>query len=111
MGRRKLFDSCKNDVYWFIDNFAKSTKEATILDVGCGSGEYTSLFCRNGNVVVGLDLQNRVEERYAKFQFVEGDATRLPFARDTFDHVVSFDVIEHIEDCAAFLRKAYRVLK
>lgn len=108
---RKLFNSCKNDVRWFIYNFAKFIKAATILDVGCGSGEYTSLFSRNENMVIGLDLENKIEEKYAKFLAIRGDATRLPFHNGSVDLVVSFDVIEHVEDDLGFLKEMRRVLK
>jgi ubiquinone/menaquinone biosynthesis C-methylase UbiE len=42
---------------------------------------------------------------------VEGSAERLPFADDSFDVVVSTDVIHHIGDRAAYFQEAVRVLR
>ena len=39
------------------------------------------------------------------------DVTRLSFATASFDHVLSFDVLEHVPDYMAALREPYRILK
>ena len=42
---------------------------------------------------------------------VNGDATRLPFADDTFDSIIASEVMEHIPDDMAALDELARVLK
>ena len=42
---------------------------------------------------------------------VQADAVHLPFAENSFDYVVSTDVLEHIADDTAVLKEIYRVLK
>jgi len=79
--------------------------------VGCGDGEYTSLFCYNDNEVFGLDIKKRIKPKYKKFQFVRGNAESLPFLDESFDLIISFDVLEHIGDDKKAIKEMYRVLK
>lgn len=81
-----------------------------ILDMGCGTGRLTALFGRQ-NTVVGVDLQHAVLGAFRNFTFHRADATALPFSDNVFDTVVSFDVIEHVENDTAFMTEAFRVLK
>ena len=39
------------------------------------------------------------------------DLTQLTFSAETFDHVLSFDVLEHVNDDVAALKEIYRCLK
>ncbi|MBM3282938.1 class I SAM-dependent methyltransferase [Candidatus Gottesmanbacteria bacterium] len=94
-----------------IRELAREFKYKDILDVGCGAGLYTNLFCVNNNNVTGLDLQEVVDQTKIRFRFVKGDALKMPFIDSSFDAVVSFDVIEHLSDDRLFLRECYRVLK
>jgi ubiquinone/menaquinone biosynthesis C-methylase UbiE len=50
-------------------------------------------------------------ERRRKFGFFLADATQLPFRNESFDAVVSFDVVEHIWDDKQFVTEAFRVCK
>ena len=94
-----------------IQEIAKKIKSKDVLDVGCGDGLYTSLFCRNDNNVVGIDLQKLVDPNEIDFKFIEGDALNMPFPDNSFDVVSSFDVIEHLSDDRLFLKECCRVLK
>lgn len=80
------------------------------LDVGCGTGFYTHFFAEK-NEVIGIDLQEVIEKEYRNFDFQKANATNLPFQDCTFDLVISFDVIEHIENDKKMMAEAYRVLK
>lgn len=94
----------------YIRNISREFKNKKILDIGCGTGYYTRLFGKHNNVT-GIDLLACVQERYKNFQFKKADATRLSLRSNTFDAVVSFDVIEHIENDKAMIEEAYRVLE
>lgn len=103
---------CARDIKVYIQNFARTVKNKRILDVGCGKGDYTSLFNLNNNEVYGLDIADyRLAEYKDCFNFKLYDGKRLPFQDSFFDVVISFDVIEHIEDDREFIREIYRVLK
>ena len=94
----------------YIRNFSRGYENKKILDVGCGRGDYTYFFGKK-NRTTGIDLQNVIRKEYYNFDFQIADCTNLPFRNGTFDLVISFDVIEHIESDKKALAEAYRVLK
>ena len=47
----------------------------------------------------------------ANVEFREATVPPLPFENETFDCVVSFQVIEHIADDKEFVREVHRVLR
>lgn len=90
----------------------------SVLDVGCGAGGAT-LFCANrGAHVVFTDvvaekieaLRARVAQTPARHAegFVS-DSLPLPVADASMSRVISMEVLEHVEDPAAFLRELTRV--
>ena len=88
-----------------------------MLDLGFGEGYGTSLLADSCREIVGVDVADHVVEyaknKYAKknCRFVKYDGWTLPFETNTFDIVVSFQVIEHIDDDRAFVAEIHRVLK
>lgn len=96
----------------FLAGFAsQNLKDKIVLDLGCGPGEKTRLFC-NESQVVGIDITTRItKDQKHKFTFLLTDATRLPFKEDYFDAVMSFDVVEHMADDKKFVDEAFRVCK
>ena len=70
---------------------------ATLLDVGCGSGQLALIAAKDGLKVTGVDIApNWVERARTRAQaeglratFEEGDAEALPYADTSFDVVVS----------------------
>jgi len=83
-----------------------------VLDLGCGTGYGTVLIADNAEKVIGLDIALNALPTTASTAtlFVAGDSTRLPLRDQTFDLVISFQVIEHIEDEARYLSEVRRVL-
>jgi SAM-dependent methyltransferase len=79
-----------------------------VLDIGARSArsEYADLFENKGvEQWVGAGLEGRGD-------FVFADVTEpLPFADETFDVVVAFNLFEHVYDDTVARREAYRVLK
>ena len=84
-----------------------------ILDLGCGYGNVTKFLEKRGDTIVGLDLGGLFYRPYIskKLSFLKSDALHIPFRDDTFDSVISLDVIEHIDDDLSFVREVNRVLK
>lgn len=75
-------------------------------------GERTMLFVSAGCKVTGIDIRDmRKPEFIGKFNFIMADGRKLLFESQAFDVVVSFDVIEHVDDEDLLLDEAYRVLQ
>jgi SAM-dependent methyltransferase len=91
----------------------------TVLDVGCGPGNFTRAFAEEvpGGLVVGLDasgpmLVRAVEETAAtNVEYVRGDASDLPFKDASFDGVCCFAALYLIDDPYGALDEFVRVLK
>lgn len=85
---------------------------ARILDAGCGSGRNMVELARHGSVT-GVELSRpSVELARAREsgEVIEGSVLELPFESDSFELVVSLDVIEHLEDDLGALRELHRVV-
>ena len=107
VGRRKLVDR-------LVARHA-ATRDQLVIDVGCGTGSITALLARRGHRVVGVDTDVEGLAAAARARedawFVRADGARLPFRRDTFDGATVMDVLEHVDDDAAFLADVVRVVK
>lgn len=90
-----------------------------ILDVGCGTGNFSLELARLGVRVTGIDIseamlaiaRRKAEAAGLDIEFLQADAMRLPFAADSFDKVVSVTALEFAPDLKAVLAESYRVLK
>ncbi|MCH2425049.1 MAG: class I SAM-dependent methyltransferase, partial [Acidimicrobiales bacterium] len=98
-----------------------------MLDLGCGFGRHAYEALRRGTHVVACDLgldelrevraigavmhgDGEVPEGVV-LETANGDATRLPFADDSFDRVIASEVLEHIDDDEGALAELARVLR
>ncbi len=81
----------------------------SILDAGCGSGWLSARLTRFGSVV-GTDLADevveRAGERVPEARFVAGDVMTVDVGSD-FDVVVSLEVLSHVADQPALMRRMY----
>ncbi|MFZ0245382.1 MAG: methyltransferase domain-containing protein, partial [Candidatus Binatus sp.] len=80
-----------------------------VLDAGCGS----SLIVQSLNNVIGMDYNYaklRFLRRY-EFPLVNGSAFALPFKDESFDCVISSQVIEHIPFNESIFSEMCRVLR
>lgn len=81
-----------------------------VLDFGCGSKPYKHLF-DGCDSYIGLDTQNSGHNHQKSKVDVYFDGVKIPFPDDTFDAVVSFQVLEHLADSKFMLSEIHRVLK
>jgi SAM-dependent methyltransferase len=83
-----------------------------ILDVGCGLGMYVREFRTFSHEVYGVDIDPvkvaQASQELPNIQVASGE--ELPFESETFDVVLSHEVIEHVEDDRKALSEALRVL-
>lgn len=80
---------------------------ARILDFGAGDGFVADLMRARGFDVSAVDVAPR---RPLVFPVVRVGPTALPFRSDTFDAVVSSNVLEHVRDLPGTLAELRRVL-
>lgn len=96
--------------------FLAHNVEGTILDVGCQdasgwasghqiAGKPFSYFDSIPNITY-FDM-----DKWSHPNFVRGDAHHLPFKNNSFDTVVSGDVLEHVIDPANFIKELIRTAR
>ncbi len=84
-----------------------------ILDAGCGTGQMLEHLTKHGQAV-GVDSSPEAIHFAASRdvdRLVLGSIFDLPFAPDSFDCVLSLDVIEHVDDDRQLVRHLYSVVK
>ncbi len=89
-----------------------------ILDLGCGSGYGSYRIAHHAEKVQAVDVSADAVS-YARHRYPHPNLTfsqispqaPLPFDDESFDVVLSFQVIEHVTDEDAYLLQAHRVLK
>jgi methionine biosynthesis protein MetW len=88
---------------------------ARCLDVGCGAGGLAPLLGRKARFIAGIDLSLSLAAAAAgrgmKTICADFDEGELPLADSAFDSVVCCDVLEHVFDPVAFVRRIVRVLR
>jgi SAM-dependent methyltransferase len=91
--------------------------DSRVLDVGVGEGYGSRLLAENRRKVVGVDVDPTTVFHAARqpssnhaFYALSGGC-ELPFRATTFDAIVSFQVIEHVEDDRRFVAELARVLR
>lgn len=88
-----------------------------ILEVGCGRGIFLDRLVREYQVKTsGIDIAHKAinqaqKESTYNHDLKVADTTSLPFADNSFDIVISFDTLEHIQDQKKAVGEMARVLK
>lgn len=96
---------------------SRLNEDDRVLEIGGGEGYGTRMLAGACSEVVALDIEPGVVEyandRYGttncRFELYDGH--RLPYGEASFNAVVSFQVIEHIQDDDHFVAEVHRVLK
>ena len=87
-----------------------------VLDAGCGAGYGSAALAPAAQRVVGMDCAAEAigfaREHYqaANLDFQQGSCGALPFPNASFDLVVAFEIIEHLDAWREFLLEVRRVL-
>ena len=95
---------------------ARLARGKRVLDAGCGAGYGSAELAQAADRVVGIDCAAEAVEfaranyHLPNLQFEQASCTGLPHPDGSFDLVVAFEVIEHLEDWRTFLAEARRVL-
>ncbi|MGD9735439.1 MAG: class I SAM-dependent methyltransferase [Solirubrobacterales bacterium] len=108
-----LMDAEHRCRYWWA---AQAVAGKDVLDAGCGTGYGSAILAAVAATVTGVDISAEAVEEAdrrlgEKGSVVQGDLRKLPFDDDSFDAVVCWETIEHIEDGSAVLAELRRVLR
>ncbi len=95
------------------------TKGMSVLDVGCGTGNYSIKLARLGCVVTGVDISERmlnIAQKKARdskqaITFIRCNGDSLPFADEQFDAVLSVAALEFFENQTRGLDEFFRVVR
>lgn len=96
--------------------YAKNIVNGDLLEIGCGFGRGVEVLTQACDNYTGIDkIEGLVKELQSKFPKAKFIATNIPplhnIKDNSFDWIVSFQVIEHIKDDHAYLKEIQRVLK
>jgi SAM-dependent methyltransferase len=94
----------------------RSHRNQSVLDAGCGMGEWVAFLNQHGLRADGLDFSSSMidanRKQWPNFKWVHGTIQAIPLEDSVYDHVVSWGVVEHdVEGPSAALREFFRVLK
>jgi SAM-dependent methyltransferase len=94
--------------------FREYTYRQPVLDLGCGDGTFATLVF-NQRLTSGIDIQRTRVARARRTNMYDlaltGDATRMPYANDSFATVFSGCAMEHVPPMPELLAEIARVLK
>jgi len=92
---------------------AGKRKHGSVLVDGCGVGMYLDHLGAFTVDIIGLDIEfERLEEAKAlSAKVVNGAGEDLPFQTDSFDLILSHEVLEHVKDDQAAIDEIIRTLK
>lgn len=81
-----------------------------VLDFGSGSGYGAASLVAEGAMIVGVDRVAPDAQNRGEVHFLRADLRDSPLADGAFDLVLSFQVIEHLEDPSDYLGAIARAL-
>ena len=90
-----------------------------VLDLGCGNGYVTNELAKAGHKVSGIDLSASgikiAQQAFPGIDFrcgnVEEDLVPGAFPADSFEAIVSTEVVEHVYQPRQFAKNAFRLLR
>ncbi len=114
---------CKGGKYYFdmeTRHLTKILKYGNILELGCGTGQFTVFLAKNGfENITGIDLSegmlNKAKKKAkeegveSKIKFIKMNVQNLDSIDETFDNVIAIRCFRFLGVKA--LKEAYRVLK
>lgn len=101
--------------FQYTQSLTRAFHPRRVLDIGCAKGYWVLAFHRLGINAAGVDISRYAIEHGHPFvkdnlQVVNVETQPLPYPANSFDLIVSSEVIEHLADHQFFLAEIKRVL-
>jgi ubiquinone/menaquinone biosynthesis C-methylase UbiE len=107
--------------HWALFYAPEEVKGKTVLDAGCGTGIFSTIFARNGAAMVtGIDISpgslgtaESLKERFGltNAKFEQQDMLHLPYPDASFDIVWAWGTVHHTTNPPAAITELMRTLK
>jgi SAM-dependent methyltransferase len=84
-----------------------------VFEDGCGIGSYLSRLSTKKNFTIGMDIEfaRTLDAKQNSPRVICGVGEHLPFPNDSFDLVLSHEVLEHVQNDGEAIREIVRTLK
>ncbi len=118
----KIYDDVREGDVVLINHFLQELppgEALRILDIGCGTGNYTDLFQKVTKtrqyqlyaIEPSEGMLSKARQKNSRITFRQASAEEIPFEDDFFDFVYMTDVIHHVPDIRRMFAEIQRVLK
>jgi ubiquinone/menaquinone biosynthesis C-methylase UbiE len=101
--------------YRAVEQMVSHRPIGSVLDVGCGTGDYAQLFDPGRTSYLGIDISDRMIAECARLfpahRFKVADGDSIEAANGSFDLVLSIGVLEYLTDPVSHLSELARVTK
>ncbi len=104
----------------FKEEFLNRNKnKISVLEVGCGTGVFTKLLIEEKKIkkIVAVDISPKNIElckkniKHKKLRFAVGDLENLRYKNNSYDLVVGFETLHHLDGVDSAISEAFRVSK
>jgi ubiquinone/menaquinone biosynthesis C-methylase UbiE len=101
-----------------LSELRKETGLGRVLELGCGTGNFTEAIVDNAEQIIATDLSDemifearRLRGNLSKITFKVADATDLPYENNSFDTILMTNLIHLVDNPVKVIEESYRVLK
>lgn len=100
----------------YVQEFVKNLNGKSVLDVGCGAGDFTNYLHKLGIQAKGIDFSNKMlsiaRKKYPDIEFENADICEYK-TTNLYDGIFTKDMLFHLadEDIVKTLRKFKKMLK
>lgn len=88
-----------------------------VLDIACGEGYGSNLMAEKAKEIFAMDIDNTIVDHAAftykkrNLKFLTGDIRNTSFPDHTFDVIVCFETLEHVDEHHIVMTEFKRILK
>ena len=99
-----------------LKQFIKQLECPKILEIGCGTGHWTTFFSEQGLEVAGIDVSEKMIEKAKTKKIPNADFSiasveKLPFETKSIDNIIAITSMEFVNNLDLAFREIFRVLK